>query len=66
MQTELFELTLAFRDLSDSPDGDVEEVDLADEDLDEDEDEDLEEDAAAGAPDEDDDDEEDEAETVEE
>lgn len=64
MDTELFKLTLAFRDLSDSPDGDVEEVDLADEDLDEDDDDELDDDAAAGADD--DDEEEDEEETIEE
>ncbi len=38
METELLKRTLAFRDLSDSPDGDAEEVDLADEELDENDD----------------------------
>jgi hypothetical protein len=62
MATELFKLTLAFRDLSDSPDGDVEEVDLGDKDPEEDEDDELDEDGTPVA----DDDDEDEDETIEE
>ena len=51
METDLLKISLAFRGLSDDPDGETEEVELADEDLNEDEEE---EDETAGEEDEED------------